>query len=234
MKTIEKIKALNLEDSLLPQRIAKAVGEAILDGSIKEGERLIETDLQKMFKLSRTPIREAFRELEKRGLVEIIPRKGTIVKKVTREDIEENFPVRSCLEGLAAREAFYKMTADDIRELRRALTEMRKAVKKKNFKAFWQHHLEFHEVFINACDNSLIINILKTLRTHSMWHRFSYEYYKGDLRHVLAVHEEIMRLFESKDSEPHEVEQKVREHIDRAYDTFLAFLDSHESQGTED
>jgi|TARA_B100000315_G_scaffold92071_1_gene84812 DNA-binding GntR family transcriptional regulator len=67
--------------------------------------QLIEAELQKQFGISRSPPREAFRSLGKKELVGTIPRKGTFVKRVTRRDIAENFPVRA---SLAAQEAGQK------------------------------------------------------------------------------------------------------------------------------
>jgi DNA-binding GntR family transcriptional regulator len=93
----EKFKPL-----LLAQQVSQVLTDAILDGRLASGEQLVETKLQAEFGISRTPLREAFRELEKRGLVEIFPRRGAFVRQLSRQDIDDNFPVRAALEGLAA------------------------------------------------------------------------------------------------------------------------------------
>jgi DNA-binding GntR family transcriptional regulator len=98
-------------------QIAEMLKQAILEGDFKGGDQLGEHDLQVRFGVSRSPLREAFRELEKLGLVEIIPRKGSFVRRISRKDIEENFPVRAALEGLAAKLAVKNMTKNTLTRL---------------------------------------------------------------------------------------------------------------------
>ena len=103
-KLTGKIKDLRFRPHVLGQQVSHILTEAILEGVLKGGDQLVEAELQKQFGISRSPLREAFRDLEKKGLVFIIPRKGTYVKQLSRKDIEDNFPVRAMLEGLAAQE----------------------------------------------------------------------------------------------------------------------------------
>jgi DNA-binding GntR family transcriptional regulator len=220
-----KIKDLDFRPHVLGQQVSHILTEAILEGVLKGGDQLTEVELQKQFGISRSPLREAFRDLEKKGLVVIVPRKGTFVKKVTRKDIEENFPVRSVLEGLAAKEAHPKMTGQIIEGLAQVLDKMETAVKKDDAKAYWENHLKFHDIFIKATGNEVLINILKTLRMHSLWYRFSYQYYQEDLHRSLAVHQKIFGLFRNKDVDRHEIGNLVQEHIQAAFQSFMDYLD---------
>ena len=72
--------------------------DGILSGKFKGGEQLLEDKLKREFDVSRTPLREAFRVLEKEGFVEILPWKGAFVKKISRKDVKEIFPLRANLE----------------------------------------------------------------------------------------------------------------------------------------
>ena len=221
-------KKLNFRPTILVEEVSRTLSEAILEGFYTGGEKLVESELKEEFGISRSPIREAFRDLEKKGLVEILPRKGTYVKKITRRDIEEHFPVRSVLEGLAAREACPKMTKEDLEEMAEELRHMKGAVSKNDAKKYLEHHLLFHEIFISATENSILIDLLKTLRMHSLWYRFSYQYYKEDLKKSLAVHEKILRLFKSKNTDVKELEAVVQNHIEIAVERFLAYLEEQE------
>ena len=220
-----KLKEIDFKAFVLVEQVSGVLSEAILEGVFKGGDQLVEADLKDQFGISRSPLREAFRDLEKKGLVEIIPRKGTFVKKISRRDIEEHFPVRSVLEGLAAREAHGNLTDEDLQEMALELESMKKAVETNDVKAYWEHHLLFHEIFINASDNLLLINLLKTLRMHTMWYRLSYQYYKEDLTKSWRVHKKILDLFKSKKSKPSDVEEVVRDHIAVAADRFIVYLE---------
>ncbi len=122
-KLTGKIKDLEFRPHVLGEQVSRILTEAILEGVLKGGDQLIEAELQNQFGISRSPLREAFRDLEKQGLVVIIPRKGTYVKQVSRKDIQDNFPVRAVLEGLAAREAHPKVTDQILEGLSQALVK---------------------------------------------------------------------------------------------------------------
>jgi len=214
---------------VLGEQVSRILSDAILEGVLKGGGKLVEAELQKKFGISRSPLREAFRDLEKKGLVVIIPRKGTFVRRITRKDIEENFPVRSVLEGLAAKEALVKMTDADKKRMLSILECMEKAVQAGNTKTYWKHHLRFHENFIHACGNDVLISILKTLRMHSMWYQFSYQYYQEDLGKSLAVHQKICRMFHAVHTDPSELGNTVQHHIEEAFERFMAYLEAYET-----
>ena len=222
----EKIKQFNFKQTVLGEQVSQILTEAILEGVFKGGDRLVESELQRAFDISRSPLREAFRDLEKKGLVVISPRKGTSVRRITRKDIEENFPIRSNLEGLAAKNAFAHMTLKARNSLGRALENMERAVRSKDATAYWKSHIAFHEIFIAASGNEALINILKTLRMHSMWYRFSYQYYREDLGKSLAVHQKIFEMFDNPQTNASELGSLVQHHIEVASERFLAYLEA--------
>lgn len=221
----KKIKEHDFRPDVLAQKVSKILTEAILEGALKGGDKLVEAELQKQFGISRSPLREAFRDLEKKGLVTIAPRKGTFVKRISRKDIQENFPVRAALEGLAAKEAYLKMDAKDRSRLKQVLSKMALAAEKNDLKSYWKEHILFHEIFIQASDNEVLIDLLKTLRMHSLWYRFSYQYYREDLPGSLAVHQTILNLFNDSQTDPVSLATLVQDHIERAAEKFLAYLE---------
>jgi len=225
----DKIKEMVFQPQVLSSQVTKILMEAILEGILKGGQRLAEKELQKQFGISRSPLREAYRELEKRGLIVIIPRKGAFVKSIDIKDIEDNFPVRAVLEGLAAKLAHSKMSAGDLNEMREILNQMAEGAKKNNIKSYWRLHQIFHEIFINASDNDVLIGTLNTLRMHSLWYRFSYQYYQEDLKKHIIVHEHIYRLFKNRRGSLQKLENLVKNHIEDGLEKFIKYLHSDES-----
>lgn len=217
----------------LVDQIAKALRDDILTGNPKGGDQLLEDKLKNEFGISRTPLREAFRVLEKEGLVEILPRKGTFVKRISRQDIEENFPVRAILEGLAARLAYTNYTQQDIHEMEEIFDHMKEAVQRKDFIDYLKHHITFHEIFINASKNETLIALLHNLRMHTLWHRYTYHYYKEDFRNSLKIHRQIMDLFKEKKVSQEEIEKVVRQHIEVYLGPFLAAMEKLEGEISE-
>ena len=214
----------------LVEQVAKALKDDILTGSLKGGDQLLEDRLKGEFGISRTPLREAFRVLEKNGLIEILPRKGAFVKRIRRQDIEKNFPVRANLEGLAARFAYAYLTQQDIEEMEEIFAHMKDAAERKNFSDYSTYHIMFHEIFINASKNDILIDLLRNLRMHTLWHRYTYQYYKEDFRDSLKIHRKIIDLFREKKVSPEEIERVVRQHIEVAMGSFLAAMEKLEEK----
>jgi DNA-binding GntR family transcriptional regulator len=212
----EKLKGKQIKTQVLTEQVSQILTEAILDGTLGPGESLIETDLQKQLGVSRSPLREGFRDLEKKGLVTIIPRRGTFVREITRKDVEENFPVRATLEGLAARQAYPRITPDQLSEMASALEGMKRVGQTGDSENYRKNHLKFHEVFIMASGNTLLIDILKTLRVHRLWYLVSFRYHHRNFEFALAEHQEILDLFSSPKTDPQVLERVVRSHIEEA------------------
>jgi len=214
----------------LVDQIANTLRDDILAGRFKGGDQLLEDSLKNKFDISRTPLREAFRILEKEGLVEILPRRGTFVKRITKQDIEENFPVRATLEGLAARLAYENLRDQDINEMEEIIEYMKEAAQRKDFIDYAKNHIAFHEIFINASGNETLIALLHNLRMHTLWHRYTHHYYKEDFRNSLKVHRRIIDLFKEKKVSAGEIEKVVRQHIEVALGPFLKAMEKLEGK----
>ncbi|MCP4575498.1 MAG: GntR family transcriptional regulator [Deltaproteobacteria bacterium] len=203
--------------------------DGILIGKLKGGEQLLEDKLRREFDVSRTPLREAFRILEKEGLVEILPWKGAFVRKISRKDIREVFPLRANLEGLAARLAYENSPKGLVDEMAKCLEHMRLSIHESNFAEYSRHHIAFHDVFIMASQNQTLINIVLNLRICTLWHRNTYQFYEEDFGDPLKIHREIADLFMKKMVSPDDVEKMVKLHIIAALDAFLATMEKDEN-----
>ena len=220
----------NFKSMTLVDQIARTLKDDILTGMLKGGDQLLEDRLKNEFGISRTPLREAFRVLEKEGLITILPRRGAFVRRISRQDIEKNFPVRANLEGLAARLAYANITQRDIEEMKEVFAYMKDAAQRKDFSDYSTHHFVFHEIFINASKNEILIALLRNLRMHTLWHRYTYQYYKEDFRNSLKIHNRIIDLFTEKKVSPEEIEKVVRQHIEVALGPFLAAMEKLEEK----
>jgi DNA-binding GntR family transcriptional regulator len=208
--------------ALLVEQITDFLTNAIIEGRIKGGQHLVENELQRSFRVSRAPIREAFRILEKNGLVVNLPRKGTFVRKITQKDIEESFPVRASLESLAAYLAISHLKTEDIKHMESALSQMTVDAKNNDFLSYLKHHFEFHEIFIKSSNNAVLISLLENLRRHYIWFRVSYLYLQESYGYSLGAHEKILELFKNKDAD--QVATLVKEHILIGLQRFVQLL----------
>lgn len=104
----------------------------IMTGQIKPGTRMMEIELAESMGVSRTPVREAIRQLEKDNLVTIEPRKGAYVSDISAEDFDSMMIVREPLEGLATYLATINMSDEELTEVRRAADACEKAIASGN------------------------------------------------------------------------------------------------------
>jgi DNA-binding GntR family transcriptional regulator len=216
----------NRQDTpLLSEQITDILTKSIIQRELKEGQRLVESELQRRFGVSRGPIRESFRILERNGFITIIPRRGSYVRKILRRDIEENFAIRACLEGLATRLAISNLTAEDIRKMESALSRMADVLKDHDLESHLEYHSEFHDTICRASKNNTLIGIIGGLRSQANWFRFSYLHTIPDsFAYGLSIHQEILDMLVKKDTD--RVETLMKKHILVTLERFSQFLES--------
>ena len=147
----------------------------ILKGSFIPGTRMMEVELAEEMGVSRTPIREAIRKLEKEGLVTIEPRRGAYASMISTEDMVEILEVRQDLEGLAAYFAADRMTDAQMEALRQVSASYDDAVKRGNMEDMIKHDTRFHHIIVESCRNKILVQMIEQLQELVL--RFRYIYY---------------------------------------------------------
>ena len=173
---------------------------AILNGDLEPGQRLMELHLAEQLGVSRTPIREAIRKLELEGLVSMIPRKGAYVGEVSIKDILDVLEVRMSLEGLAAALSAERMHKDQLEQLGEVLKEfeMHKDGSDKETMAVLDR--KFHELIINGSNNNKLIQLIQGI--HEQFQRFRIIYFNEYTQYEELVqhHREIYNAIADRDS----------------------------------
>ncbi|MBP6492301.1 MAG: GntR family transcriptional regulator [Clostridia bacterium] len=165
----------------------------ILTGKIKPGTRMMEIELAEDMGVSRTPIREAIRKLEKEGLVVIEPRKGAYASEVSIKDMEDILEVRANLEGLAAYYAAERMTDQDKQALKDTRELFKQAVEEGNMSEMISYDTKFHHMIVEASRNNHLIHMVEQLQELVL--RFRYIYYK-DFKRAEEMIPEHNRIFD--------------------------------------
>ena len=210
---------------VLSEQVTTILQKAIFDGSIKEGEQLIEAELQLSLSVSRSPLREAFRELERRGFVEIIPRRGTFVKGISEKDMKDNTEVRLNLEVLAATSAHRRARNTVFEKMSIIFVQMQKAVKTQDIETLTTVHMDFHNSYIHESGNEVLKRFLEILYFRTSWyHSYFYncrsEYFEG----YLLDHEIIMSQFGEPEIHSKNLELVIREHINKGFKEYLSLF----------
>ena len=133
-------------------------------GEIQPGSIINIEQTCKKLGISKSPLRDTLLQLEMEGFVTILPRRGVVVNSLSLEDVKNFFQVIGSLESAAilASKDFIKIT--DIRKMRKLNSIMRKAVETDNPKLYLSKNIEFHNIWINLCQNSLLQKTVFTMK----------------------------------------------------------------------
>ena len=192
-------------------KIFNILRQQILDGKYLPGDSLIETRLAEELGVSRTPIREAIRQLELEGLVDSIPNKGVIVRGISEKDIEDIYTIRKVLEGLAAKWAVEKIDDEELNNLKDKFELMEFYTKKGDIEQVAKLNTMFHEVIFNATKSSVLKHILTDFQYYVQWARYASLKVPGRAQEALEEHKMILDAFMSRDNE--NAEKLVTGHI---------------------
>lgn len=179
----------------LREKILETIREAILKGNLKPGEKVAEPELAERFGISRTPIREAFRQLESEGYLTVIPRKGAVVAALSEQDVQEFYAIKSILEGYAAELAAHRLSEKEIDRLETINERLKQLSKEGDVKTFFRVHNEFHELFLKAAGNSKLYELIQQLGMKFNRLRMASLSVEGRMAISVAEHDKLLEAF---------------------------------------
>lgn len=145
----------------LSARVYNHIRDGILSGKYKDGDELKEMTIGDELGVSRTPVREALRQLDLEGLITIIPNKGAFVEGVSLDDIRDIYDIRARLEGLCARWAAEKITDELMDQMEEIIYLSEFHEEKGNAKQLLLLDNRFHEILYEASQSKELKRILK-------------------------------------------------------------------------
>ena len=217
MNAVDTLKALKANHSSRGSVVEIAywtLREAIREGRMQAGERLMEVPIAEALDMSRTPVREALRRLEAEQLIENVPRRGLIVPEVTLEDLMEIFSIREYLEGLAARLATDHMSRVEIGALEQTVLQTEAAMQAGDLELLAKTSKAFHRQVLQGARNSRLPKLVSLLYDA---HRSTGLHQLQDERRERAVaeHRRIFAAIRAGDGA--QAEEIMRVHIHEAF-----------------
>ncbi|RMF47462.1 MAG: GntR family transcriptional regulator [Deltaproteobacteria bacterium] len=185
----------------LREKILETIRESILKGTLKPGEKVAEPELAERFGISRTPIREAFRQLESEGYLTVIPRKGAVVTELSERDVTEFYAIKSILEGYAARRAAGKLSDRDIERLEQINDKLAQLAEEGDVKTFFKVHGEFHDMFIEAAGNEKLADLIRQVGMKFNRLRIASLSLPGRMQISVEEHKKLIEAFRNHDGE---------------------------------
>ncbi|MEH3155465.1 MAG: GntR family transcriptional regulator [Gordonia paraffinivorans] len=211
-------------------RAYSSIRAAILDGSYGPGARLGEAELAQLTEASRTPVREALRQLEVEGLVEVLPHRGARVSAFTADDLDEIYDLRMTLEALAAGRAASRITPERIDRMAQLCDEMEDAAAAGQLDAVATANVAFHGIVREASASTRLTSMLAAVTQLPLMMRTFHRYAPDDLQRSAGHHRELVAALRAGD----EVwaDAVMRSHVRAAKSVLLASLRADEADAT--
>lgn len=206
----------------LAQSAYKQIKEAIIYTQFKPRDSLSENMLASVLEMSRTPVREALKELANEDFVEILPGKGAFVKPISLKDLREIYELRVLLEGEAARSAVANITDNEITELERVWTSFLARAnngEELSWETISRHDNQLHNLIINKCDNNRLKAFMALLKEHNLRYQFLAAKALGYPKETIRQHLEIINLIKNKENE--RLPEVLKKHIEFSKDIII-------------
>ncbi|TNB46227.1 GntR family transcriptional regulator [Martelella lutilitoris] len=197
------------------------IEEAIVSGEFRPGDRLEEVSLAEHYGVSRTPVREALRQLQEAGLIDIKPRKGATVTVVTPTHLIHMFEVMGGIEGIAGRLAARRLDERSRQDILECHEACRTAVKDGS-DAYYYENERFHMAIYHASANPFLEEQARTLHRRLKPYRRIQLRSLNRIEHSFEEHERIVQALLSGNGK--EAEQALWDHVTIQADRFHDFL----------
>ena len=200
-------------------RVFQKLREDILSGKYKEHEELKEVAIGEELGVSRTPVREAFRQLELEGLIQIVPNKGAYVTGITAKDVKDIYMIRSLLEGLCVRLATEKITKEQMEEMEENIYLADFHASKGHMDQMAELDNRFHDILYEACDSKMLEHTLRDYHQYVLRVRQKTLATNTRGRASNDEHRQIMEAIKAGDAD--KAEQLANRHMLNAYDNMV-------------
>ncbi len=212
------MQAVGKSHGTLRLQVYEQLREGILLGKYPRGSALTEIRLAEELGVSRTPVREAFCQLELDGLVAATPNKGVVVEGFDQADMLDMYEVRTRMEALAASRAAEKMSAEDISKLRLLFEQEAELAENGDYRELQRSDAAFHELIFRGSGSRVLQNILSSINIYTRQARFISLSTRGRTEQVLQEHAGILRAIEVRDAVS--AGRQMQTHIENAAASF--------------
>ncbi|WP_250527632.1 GntR family transcriptional regulator [Caballeronia sp. GAWG2-1] len=186
-------------DSLLSMQIAQRLRTMIATDELKPGERLRERTLAERLTVSRTPLREALKELAGDGLVVVLPKRGAVVADLSAAEIREKLDVLGAIEAFGGEQACRLATDAEIAEIRALHHEMHAAYERRDRMNYFRLNQAIHANIIAAAKNATLTQVHERLNRQLYRYRFQGSVTSETWHTAIDEHEIIVQLLNARD-----------------------------------
>ena len=222
---------MTIQNQTQADKLANQIADAILQGEFAPGYHLDEQQLAQRYGTSRTPVREALKQLTSTGLIEIRPRRGALVSQISPEQLESLFVAMAELEATCARLAAMSMTQFERRKLKTLHDAMADFASNGNCEAYTDANHAFHAMIYAGAHNSVLAEFTTLLRRRLAPYRRAQFRTKGRLPISHAEHDLVVKAILSGDAS--KAHASMLDHVVSVEDAFTVLEKEHATKSLE-
>lgn len=214
---------MSLTSQSTADMLADELRNMINNGTLSDGQRLVERDLANHFSVSRIPMREAIQQLEHSGMVEIFRNRGAVVRTLSGDEIDEIYQLRALLEGEALFQSVPNLNMDI---LARAELAHKLLGNTSDFETQGHYNHEFHDLLYSGCKNKRLLMMIDELRNQIERYEYLQRRLLANTHKFQGDHETILAACQEKNAE--RARYEIIQHIYAAGQVLNNFINSHE------
>jgi DNA-binding GntR family transcriptional regulator len=204
------------------QHVIERLENMILTGVFQPCERLVEQKLAETLGVSRFWVRDAFKILETKGLIKVVPYKGAVVCDLDEAEIEDIFEVRVELDALATRKAAQNVKTSDIHFLKRMAKQFEESVRRRDFGEMISANENLHDYIYELCKNPTLVQMINQLKARGHILRYHAWSSPDTLQRIQKEHHRFIEGLENEDFNL--LDDLARRHIRYSKDSYLLHL----------
>ncbi len=203
------------------ENVYQYLRDQITYGHLHPREKLDEKDISLRLKVSRTPIREAFKQLQAEGYITVVPKKGSFVTEYSPTELDQIYRILVKLEGLAVHMASMYLKPKDIEVLRHMNRRMKRFSENNAYKDFMEENVRFHTFFYDGARNNVLKDLISQLRKKVFRYRYLGITIPGNIALYVDDHEKIINSL--RDGNSKLASKYMEAHIDRVRKILIDF-----------
>ena len=200
--------------------VYESLRHKIITNQIQAGQRLVEQNLIDRYGIGKTPLREIYQELQRDGLIEIIPQFGTRVVTLDIQTLKEVVQIRKALEGLCAELASQNISSEEIDQLSQILEKAKKMESNHSdaLKVLSQYDTDYHQIIYQAAQNKQLIKVIQSLLYKMSMYWFQSGFSMEDFREQFEELEDLLQALKERNA------PKAKKIMEKHIDHFLKLV----------
>ena len=212
------------DTSTLHEDLVSEIRTLVIEGDLEPGAKIPERVLCERFGVSRTPLREALKTLASEGLLELLPRRGVRVARLTEEDVDQMFPIMGALEALSGELACAHLTEEQFAEIQALHYQMVLHFTRRELAPYFRVNQQIHEKILEAAANPLLLQMYGNLAGRIRRARYVANMSGDRWSQAIKEHEEMLAALSRRDGPA--LADVLRRHLRNKCETVKSYLRS--------